>query len=151
NAGADSQIDLLANEIGEFICYWGFKRIHGRIWTHIYLSRVPLDAAALRKKLRVSKALMSLSLNDLLAYEVILESGKSLRGTQTYVANPQILDIILNVLRAREKKLINKIEEQYKAISSLKADSIGAEGVNPNRIESLGEMIQLAQHTLDSM
>lgn len=54
------ELEDLANEVGDFICYWGFKKIHGRLWTHIYLARVPLDAGQLMQRLKVSKALISL-------------------------------------------------------------------------------------------
>src|ERR1700730_8342606 len=93
------ELEELAGEVGDFICYWGFKKIHGRLWTHIYLATLPVDAGQLMQRLKVSKALISLYLHDLLKYDVIIESGKSTRSTQTYVANPEVLDVILNVLR----------------------------------------------------
>jgi DNA-binding transcriptional regulator GbsR (MarR family) len=139
-----NHLDLLAQEIGKFIRYWGFKKIHGRIWCHIYLSPVPLDAGTLMKRLQVSKALMSLSLNDLLDHKVIAEAGKSDRGTQTYVANPNVLDVILNVLKQREKNLLNKIEDCHKKLKDIPE-------VNPHRLEAMRLMIREAQQTLDGI
>lgn len=117
------ELEELASEVGEFICYWGFKKIHGRIWTHIYLAEQALDAGQLMQRLKVSKALISLSLNDLLKYDVILEAGKSSRGTQTYLPNPDVLDVILNVLRRRERKMLTKAETSHKMLSSLSEES----------------------------
>ncbi len=145
------ELEELACEVGDFICYWGFKRIHGRLWTHLYTSSVPLDAAQLMSRLQVSKALISLSLNVLLKYEVILENGKSARGTQTYVANPDVLDVILNVLRRRERKMLAKTETSYKMLLSLNKDRRERAGLASDRVENLGRMISEAQNTLSCL
>ncbi len=100
--GSLPELEDLADQIGEFIHYWGFKRIHGRIWTHIYLAAKPLDAADLVRQMKISKALVSISLRELIDFEVIEEVGKSSRGTHLYRANPDILKVILSVLRQRE-------------------------------------------------
>lgn len=145
------ELEELASEVGEFICYWGFKKIHGRIWTHIYLAEHPLDAGQLMQRLKVSKALISLSLNDLLKYDVILESGKSSRGTQTYVPNPDVLDVILNVLRRRERKMLTKAETSHKMLSALSDENLHRARVHRDRVVALGKMIHQAQNALSSL
>ena len=145
------ELEELANEVGDFICYWGFKKIHGRLWTHIYLAKTPLDAGLLMQRLKVSKALISLSLNDLLKYDVILEHGKSARGTQVYVANPDVLDVILNVLRRRERKMLTKAETSHKMLLSLNLENLGRANLLPERVESMGRMIDQAQNALASI
>lgn len=143
--------DLLALEVGRFIRYWGFKTIHGRIWTHIYLSNEPLDAGALMERFGLSKALMSLSLNDLLKYQVILEGPKSERGTQTYIANPEVLNVILEVLRRREKRMLEEIKTAHSSLSSLSSKNLGLDQINPTRLTKLGQMIDQAQSTLNAI
>ena len=145
------ELDDLANEVGDFICYWGFKKIHGRIWTHIYLADQPIDAGQLMQRLRVSKALISLSLNDLLKFEVIRESGKSPRGTQTYTSNPDVLDVILNVLRRRERKMLTQAETSHRMLAALNQDSLKTARVNAERLTSMGRMISQAQNALSSL
>jgi DNA-binding transcriptional regulator GbsR (MarR family) len=145
------ELEELAAEVGDFICYWGFKKIHGRLWTHIYLSKEPLDAGALMRRLGVSKALISLSLNDLLKYDVILESGKSSRGTQTYVANPDVMDVIFNVLRRRERKMLNKAETGHKMLASVKPEILVQAKLHTDRIAAMGTMIHQAQNALASI
>jgi HTH-type transcriptional regulator, glycine betaine synthesis regulator len=145
------ELEELANEVGDFICYWGFKKIHGRLWTHIYLAKTPIDAGQLMQRLKVSKALISLSLNDLLKYDVILESGKSARGTQLYVANPNVLDVILNVLRRRERKMLTKAETSYKMLKTVGHENLRLADLQPERLESLGRMIEQAQNALSSL
>jgi len=102
-------------------------------------------------RLQVSKALISLSLNVLLKYEVILENGKSARGTQTYVANPDVLDVILNVLRRRERKMLAKTETSYKMLLSLNKDRRERAGLASDRVGNLGRMISEAQNTLSCL
>ena len=145
------ELEELADEVGDFICYWGFKKVHGRIWTHIYLANQPLDAGQLMQRLKISKALVSLSLNDLLNYDVILEGGKSSRGTQTYLANPDVLDVILNVLRRRERKMLAKAETSHRMLSSLSLEKIDRARLQPERLAALGKMIQQAQNALGSL
>ena len=145
------ELEDLANEIGDFICFWGFKKVHGRLWTHIFLAKDALDAGQLMQRLKVSKALISLSINDLLRYEVILESAKSARGTQTYVANPNVLDVILNVLRRREKKMLARAESSHKMLASLNADGLSGAQISTFRLAAMGSMIQQAQDTFNCL
>jgi DNA-binding transcriptional regulator GbsR (MarR family) len=149
--GLPPEMDDLANEVGDFICYWGFKKIHGRLWTHLYLSSDPLDAGQLMQRLKVSKALISLTLNDLLRYDVIVESGKSARGTQTYVANPDVLDVILNTLRRRERKMLAKAETSHRMLSSLSPERQAKASLHNERVLALGRMIHQAQNALSSL
>ncbi len=138
------ELDNLANEIGDIICYWGFKKIHGRLWTHIYLSEDPLDAGQLMQRLKVSKALISLSLNDLLRQEVIIEAAKSTRGTQTYIANPNVLDVIQNVLRRREQKMLARTEASAKQLRAMSPSTLHEAQLHSTRITSLTTMIDQA-------
>lgn len=145
------ELEDLANEIGDIICYWGFKKIHGRLWTHIYLSEEPLDAGQLMQRLRVSKALISLSINDLLRQEVIVEAAKSARGTQTYIANPNVLDVIQNVLRRRERKMLARTEASFKLLSGINPADLEGARIHPTRISSLSNMIEQAQTALNGL
>jgi DNA-binding transcriptional regulator GbsR (MarR family) len=102
-------------------------------------------------RLKVSKALISLSLGDLMKFDVIKEGEKSARGTQTYLANPDVLDVILNVLRRRERKMIAKAETGHKMLSSLKPESLERANLNAERIAAMGVMIGQAQNALISL
>ncbi|NCN41509.1 hypothetical protein GW916_09725 [bacterium] len=143
--------DQLALEVGKFMRYWGFKVIHGRIWTHIYLSKKPLDAGTLMERFGQSKALMSLSLNELLKHKAILEGPKSEKGTQTYVVNPDILNVILNVLRCREKSMLAQIKTSQELLAVVAKKHEGPLAINIDQLEKLGEMVTKAQETLHSI
>lgn len=144
------KLNGLAEGVGSFIEYWGFKKIHGKIWTHLYTSSEPLDAADLMKRLGVSKSLVSITLNDLLKYEVILQKGKGPRDTQVYTANPQVREVVLNVLKNRESKLLGKISDQFSGfINDLEVSS--SQRVCPNKVKCLGNMISQANSALTAM
>lgn len=143
--------DQLALEVGRFMRYWGFKVIHGRIWTHIYLSQTPLDAGTLIERFKLSKALMSLSLHDLLRSHVILEGPKSPKGTQTYVANPEVLNVILNVLKRREKPMLAEIKAAHERLTAATQARPEDSQVHPARLNQLGQMIHQAQVTLEAI
>ena len=138
----------VAEQVGAFMEYWGFKTIHGRIWTHIFLSAEPLDAGALIQRLDVSKALMSMSLAELLDHDVVEVAGKSDNGTTTYRANPDITHTILNVLRKRERRMLSRVSSAAKI---LPIEGAGEVKLSAERVNSLQQMIQTAEYTLEGL
>ncbi len=145
------ELEELANQIGEFIQYWGFKKVHGRIWAHLYLSEEPLDAQDLISRLGISKALASMSLNDLLNYEVILVAGKSPKGTTTYVANTNTTSVILGVLRKRERRMLSHIWAAFKVLRDSSREDRKSVSVDQKNLRHLGEMIRTAEQSLEGL
>jgi HTH-type transcriptional regulator, glycine betaine synthesis regulator len=146
----ETPMEAVAEQIGAFIQYWGFKKIHGRIWAHVFLAEKPVGTDELIRRLGVSKALMSMSIADLLAYDVIREAGKGPRGVVRYSANPDVTRVIFNVLRARERKMLASITESFKALRELPREQSAGLGIDPGRVDYLGEMIRMAEQALDS-
>lgn len=145
------EFEDLADQIGEFIHHWGFKKVHGKIWTHLILSEEPLDAGELIRRLRISKALASMSIRDLMEYQVILEAGKSSRGTILYKPNLEVSNVIINVLRRREKRIISRIQSSYKMVRDLNQDERKRLQIDPSRFKLLGELVKSAERSLDAM
>lgn len=143
------ELDELAEKVGVFIQYWGFKRIHGKIWTHLYLSEVPLDATTLVKRLKVSKALVSFSIHDLLDYKVIREVARGRGRTVLYEANPDVTTVILGVLKLRERKMMVQIAEEAERLSSSTSGVITEMKVSRDKLADMRTMIGSAQHFLD--
>ena len=144
------ELEDVATQVGEFMEYWGFKSVHGRIWTHLYLSPEPLSASELIKRLDISKALVSMSLNDLLEYDVIQVAGKIEHGTTTYQANPDVISVITNVLRKREKRMLGRVASAAKALKALQANSRDV-ALKPERVSLLVDMIGTSETTLDGL
>lgn len=145
------ELDYLADLVGEFIEYWGFKRIHGRIWLHLYLNESPLDASALMEKLSVSKALISISIKSLLEYEVIQEEGLSSEGTRLYSANLNLQDVITHVLRQREKVMMGKIQAAFTQLKCMPKEEMKSGKIELNRIKDLDRFIKNGEKGLNTI
>lgn len=107
----------LAESVGEFIKYWGFKEIHGRIWVHVYLSKYPVTAKELTKKLGVTKGLISTAISELMAYQVIEKVNIGDARSAGYQSNTDLVQVIYNVLRNRELKLTNKVLDNIRGVA----------------------------------
>ena len=142
--------DVVAH-IGEFIEYWGFKNVHGRIWAHLYLSSEPLDASDLIARLQISKALVSMSISDLMEYDVVHVAGKSNRGTVTYRANPNVTSVVLGVLRKRERRLLSRIAGASKVLNDYKNHAKDEFALSDERVKSLHEMVLTAEESMDTI
>lgn len=148
---SQTQLNSLSEQIGGFIEYWGFKKIHGMIWTHLYLSPVPLSAQELITRLRVSKALVSLSMKDLLHYQLILQTEESLnKKNKFYIANPDVFEVIRGVLQTRELQMMGRIENEFNLLSQTDSDP-SAKLLDQERMQALGLMIEGAHSSLKSL
>lgn len=140
----------LASKIGQFMEYWGFKQVHGKVWTLIFLSSEPVDANFLQSNLKISKALTSMTIKDLLGYKVILEVEKDKPGTQKYRINPEITEVIIDVIEKRELKMLHEILTSYEDLkkeSHKKDDKL----LNTKRLTELGTMVTAANSLLKGM
>jgi DNA-binding transcriptional regulator GbsR (MarR family) len=145
------ELDELVNQIGNFIQFWGFKNVQGRIWAHLFLSEEPLDAANLMKRLDISKALVSLSVKEMLQYKVIEEVGKSERGTILYRANPNTTEVILNVLRSRERLMLSRISSAFRLCENMGEREKAKLKLSSEQLKDMKDMIQTAEGALDML
>jgi len=153
NSNNEVPLDLqnLADLVGQFIQYWGFKKIHGEIWTHIWLAKSPIDATTLVKRLNVSKALVSLAIKDLLQYDVIKTSTEGDRRKILLLPNKDVQTVIINVLKARESKLMNEIIDSQTNLEK-SSDSFAKQyEIDVNQLESMKTMTVMAQLALDTL
>jgi DNA-binding transcriptional regulator GbsR (MarR family) len=145
-----SEVHVLADQIGDFIQYWGFRKVEGRIWTYLFLAETPLNAEQLMDRTGISKAMLSLSLAELLKYDVIRKAFPDKERHQAYLINPNVMEVIGNVLRTRERQLLGKIESSF--VLAAKSSSIeNSPSINHERLEFLGQMIKAATQLLDSL
>ncbi len=144
--------DLIELEkvIGQFMEYWGFKSIHGRIWAHIYTSKEPLDSIELMKRLRVSKGLMSMAMRELIQYEVVKADHVGRHGSTFYVSNPDLLKVITGVLRIRETKMIVQAQKACEALQKLKLNEMESAGLEPQKIQTVLDLTLSAKFLLDA-
>lgn len=146
NKSTASPISELSDAVGEFIRYWGFKRVHGQLWTHIYLSKNPLSGAELTRALHVSKALVSPALAELLDFKLI-ECQETNGRTKKYSANPDVFKVIKSILSTRERNLLKNAQHKFELVEI--GLSKNDHGLDANRITNLGSMITSASFALE--
>lgn len=136
------ELNALASAVGDFIRYWGFRRIHGQIWTVVYLSKEPLSGADLVRQLGVSKALVNDALHELVEHD-LLEAEAADGRTNLYRANPKVYDVIKAILANREAVLIQEARQRFEGLKQRLAAS-DETAVEASRLAELGTMIQAA-------
>ena len=149
----------LAHLVGEFIEYWGFKAVQGRMWCYLYLTHQPLSSIQLAQVLKISPALVTQSVQTLLRYRVVIEAEKGKNGVLRFQANPNVAEAIAGVLAGREAVLLEKIESAQTALFK-KRDRVNAAQelvVDEDRLTQVGHWIALARlflqagvHSLES-
>lgn len=139
------EIRALSKAIGDFIHYWGFRKIHGEIWAQLFLSRNPLSGANLVKRLKVSKALISPALKQLQQYTLIKPVQSEDSREKLYEANPDFFAVIKNVLETREVPMLAKVQFEFFKLQTAMEDSTVVRGnIRESRIQDLGNMINQA-------
>ena len=99
--------------VGTFIEWWGFKAIHGRIWTLLALHRSPMSQAAISRSLGVSRALVSGAVSEMMEFGLIhpTQGGRQ----APYTAVMDIWPIISDILRDREWRMIEAVQMALEA------------------------------------
>lgn len=142
-------IQVLVEQIGEFIQYWGFRKVDGMIWALIYLSAKPLSGQDLADRLELSKGMVSISLNTLLQYGVVKTSGRG-SGRTTYYESAEDLDsVITSVLKSREAEMLKRTHASARQLQSLKHSPRLKDDFSPQRIQSMSRMINRGSKLLN--
>ncbi len=145
------EIAELAEQVGNFTHYWGFKHIHGRIWLHLFVSAQPLDAGALIRRTGVSKALMSMSLKELLEEKWIRPAGKSASKTQLFDVNEDLASVLSGILRARERKLLERMGRAFESVERVSEEAREQWKLSADRIGHLSEILHFGRTTLEGL
>jgi DNA-binding transcriptional regulator GbsR (MarR family) len=99
-----ARIRQVCDAIGAFIEYWGFKAIHGRIWTLLALRSQPMNQVEVAEFFGVSRSLVSVAMAELSARGLV--KALSDHRNTPYEAVVDIWASIADVLREREWMLI---------------------------------------------
>ncbi len=136
------KIQQFSSLVGDFIRYWGFRKIHGQIWAAIYLSRSPLSGIDLVKILDVSKALVSPALKELEDEGLIFQTKSENSKTKRYEAEENVTEVIHNVLKRRERPMLDRISKKFEALKNHQGSE---QYLDPLRLNNVDTMIQTAQ------
>lgn len=144
------EVLAMADRVGEFIEYWGFKHVEGKIWAVIFLSAEPRDMTYLVERLGLSKALVSMAMSRLIEYDVVRAVHPDRLRYQAYEANPNVLDVIFNVLRSRERVMLSRIQSAARELATLSESKFNEFGYSSSRVSFLAQMVRVAAGLLDS-
>ena len=142
----DRRIREVCDAVGLFIEYWGFKAIHGRIWTLLALSKRPLSQVEVAERLEVSRSLVSGAIGELVERDLV--EAQSAHRNAPYRAVIDIWPTISEVLRTREWMLIERARLAMEAaVEELEASSQqqASQQYNLTHLRFLLRMTELAQ------
>jgi DNA-binding transcriptional regulator GbsR (MarR family) len=139
------KLQKLALVVGDFIRYWGFRKIHGEIWTVVFLSKKALSGVEIERLLGVSKALVSPAIQELVKEGLIRPAASENSKTKRYEAVENVAEVIRGVLRRREQPMISEAADRHAALAEV-TETDG--DLNRDRLEKLGSLIQSANFSL---
>jgi len=150
-ACSKQQLALAANSIGNFIEYWGFKSIQGRIWSLVFLSNEPISTPEIVETLKVSKASVSIGINDLIDRGLIESSGKVKNGAITYSPTPNAGSVVRKVLRERELLLITEAELNLNLLFSMSGHDLAAQNISQSKLKQLLDLTQTSKKMVTNL
>ena len=150
---------LVGDAIGRLIEFWGFKRNMGRLWSVLYLSQAPLSAPDLQERLGLSAGAVSMTLNELLRWGVVVKVRLEGERRDHFAAEGNIWKMVSRVLSERERaQIVDSIEVLGEALRHIdeKAAAGDAEqkaraAFERARIEDLLKLSTFGQQLLDGL
>lgn len=110
------RVVAVCDAVGDFIESWGFRSIHGRVWTLLALSSRPLAQAEIAERLAVSRSLVSLAITELGEFGLVRATGPERQAP--WQATLDVWPIITDVLRSREWMLMERARLALEAADS---------------------------------
>jgi len=125
--------------IGEFIKFWGFSKHHGRIWALLYLSETPQNAGDIQSALEMSAGLVSMSIKELMHWDVIVKVWVQGDRKDYFRANHDVWHMVTRVMREREYQMITS---SMRTLDDALGDLETSEEVGPERREFLRARVE---------
>ncbi len=94
-----------------FFKTFGFKRVHGRVWGLLVLSKGPLSSKEIAKELSISAGATSATLNELAEWGAITSQFDSSRRCHLHTAVGNALSIVATVFRRREQVVFQQFNQ----------------------------------------
>ncbi len=136
----------VADQVGRLMEFWGFKRVHGRVWTILFLAPEPLPSAEIRRRLSISAGAASMALAELRRWGAVREAPARGRAVH-YEPETNIWRLISRVMQDRERRILDESLETFE-----RALVVLRNGERPyasaKRVERLVWLTKLAQGML---
>lgn len=134
---------------GVFIEWWGFRAIHGRVWTLLALTGRPLSQVDIATLLDVSRSLVHGAVQELETWGLVQREGEHRRAPISAVVD--VWPIITHVLRTREWMMIESVRLSLEAAleeAELHTRRIGTAPFSVERLRELHQLTEMAQSFL---
>ena len=148
----DSRVKQACEAVGEFIEYWGFKSIYGRVWALLAMHRQPLTQVEIAEALGVSRALISGAVAEL-RFWGLLRPTRDHRNAP-YEAVIDVWSSVSEVLRTREWMMLEASRTALEAaLSEAEAEVARGRSIpwDLDRLRLLLKMTEAAQTLLKMM
>ena len=100
----EKRVLRVCDSAGAFIEWWGFRAIHGRVWTLLALKGSPMAQSTIAQTLGVSRALVSTAIAELAGFGLVRPTQD--HRNSPYEATIDVWPTISDILRTREWMLM---------------------------------------------
>ncbi|MFH1130417.1 MAG: MarR family transcriptional regulator [Pseudomonadota bacterium] len=138
----------IADAVGHFIEYWGFKRNHGRVWALLYLRGLPLTSNQIQKTLGLSKGAISMITRELEQWGVLHRVRSPDSNPWKFVAETDLMAMVSRVLQQREANIILRIKTDLKTAEATARATGNLQSDELDRISRLTKLASLAESAL---
>lgn len=147
--GVDERLLEVVDSIGEFVSYWGFRRVHGRVWGLVYLTATPPTSPEIARRLDISKGMTSLAITELIEHGLIRKGPKGPHGAQSYVAESDIAKVVRQVLATRERVMLQRAIDGMQSLANETTCPPGSELIANDRLLMLHDLTSSCSSVLD--
>jgi len=98
--------------MGQIIEAWGFKRIMGMTWAFLYLCPEPASAKDICTALNISPALVSITLQDLLRWQVVRKISPIGKRRDYYIAEHDMSKMMNKIIENRERPQVENVKQK---------------------------------------
>jgi DNA-binding transcriptional regulator GbsR (MarR family) len=141
---------LVAEAASELFERLGLRGGLGRIWTALYLSPDPLDAATLKASLGISSGSLSMGLRELMELGLVQRTTPPGERRFYYSAETEMWPAITRVFRERERQRVLSLIERVKEAEALLVEGGGDGSYAVERVRHLVSVGSFAVDLLDA-
>lgn len=138
-----------AEAMGGLIEHWGFKRIHGVLWSLLYLAGGAHTQASIAAWTGFSRGAISMALQELADWGVVRVERALIGRERRYVAETDLAGMLRTVLGRREQVMLAEARDRFAAAAAT-ARGLGPRGkLAAERAATLRGLTDAAIWTLD--
>lgn len=145
----EARVLAACDAVGAFIETWGFRSIHGRVWTLLALRDAPMAQTEIADQLGVSRSMVNLAVSELSHFGLVRPLSE--HRNAPYEARLDVWPTITDVIRDREWMQIERARLAFEAALD-EAEQARHEGhdvpYDLERLRLLLRMSEFAQVTL---